>query len=181
MPFQNLVNYIPQYLGPSATHMVLLLILIVANSITWFALSIPLVWNVWALCVNVTTIESWEISRHETLIRRARASGGCLDAPGGRKVRITRQEFPYDVGILRNICQGMGGSPFSWLWPFAASFPHESGYQFETNGFEGKMTQFVHRLRTHISRPKAIVASSRPRSHSKTDENARATRATERK
>ena len=127
-----------QYLGPSATQMALLFVLIMTNSITWFALSILLLRTIWSLGANVTTIETWEIARHETLIRRARVSGGYLDGPDGIKVKVTRQEFPYDIGIVRNICQGMGSKPFSWLWPFAATLSNESGLQFETNGFEGK-------------------------------------------
>lgn len=127
----------PQYLGPSAIQMALLFLLIMTNSITWFALSILLLRTIWSLGTNVTTIETWEIARHETLIRRARASGGYLDGPDGIKVRVSRQEFPYDIGIVRNICQGMGSWPLSWLWPFAATLSNESGLQFETNGFEG--------------------------------------------
>jgi hypothetical protein len=53
-------------------------------------------------------IEGWEIERHETLLRRARHSGGFLDGPDGMKVRIKRQEFPYDIGIWNNLKQGMG-------------------------------------------------------------------------
>jgi hypothetical protein len=34
--------------------------------------------------------------------------GGYLDGPGGIKVKIERQEFPYDIGIWRNLKQGMG-------------------------------------------------------------------------
>lgn len=127
----------PQYLGPSAIQMALLFVLIMTNSITWFALSILLLRSIWSIGTNVTTIEAWEIERHETLLRRARVSGGYLDGPDGTKVRITRQEFPYDVGIFRNIRQGMGSRPFSWLWPLAATLSNESGLHFETNGFEG--------------------------------------------
>ena len=117
--------------------MALLFVLVMTNSITWFALSVLLLRSIWSLATNVTTIETWEIERHETLLRRARASGGYLDGPDGVKVRITRQEFPYDIGIIRNICQGMGSRPSSWLWPLATTLSNESGLQFETNGFEG--------------------------------------------
>ena len=59
---------------------------------------------------NMTTIEEWEIERHETLLRRAKVSGGFLYGPDGIEVRITQQEFPYDIGIWKNIVQGMGTS-----------------------------------------------------------------------
>lgn len=117
--------------------MVLLFIFSAINSITLFALALLLVRNMWTLGANVTTIEGWEIERHETLLRRARKSGGYLDGPDGMKVKITKQEFPYDIGILPNIRQGMNGSAFFWLWPMAATPSNESGLGFETNGFEG--------------------------------------------
>lgn len=110
---------------------------LVVNSITLFALTILLVRHIWCLGGNVTTIESWEIERHETLVRRARARGGYLEGPDGVRVRIRKQEFPYDIGILPNIRQGMGGSVLSWLWPLTATPSNESGLNFETNEFEG--------------------------------------------
>ena len=87
-----------------------LFILFVVNSFTVFALFILLVRTLWTLGSNTTTIEGWEIERHKTLLRRARHLGGYLDGPGGVKVRIKRQEFPYDIGIWANIKAGMGGS-----------------------------------------------------------------------
>ncbi|EFE38545.1 palmitoyltransferase with autoacylation activity Pfa4, putative [Trichophyton verrucosum HKI 0517] len=62
------------------------------------------------LGANETTIEGWEIERHRTLCRRARALGGYLEGPDGVKVWIKRQEFPYDIGVWNNIRDGMGGS-----------------------------------------------------------------------
>ena len=52
-------------------------------------------------------------------------------------MRIRKQEFPYDIGIWRNITQGMGGNPLTWLWPLARTPSAVHGLQFETNGFEG--------------------------------------------
>lgn len=77
---------------------------------TVFALFILLVRSLWSLLFNTTTIESWEIERHETLVRRARVLGGYLEGPGGKKIRIAKQEFPYDIGIWSNVKNGMGGS-----------------------------------------------------------------------
>ena len=88
----------------------------------------------------MTTIEHWEIDRHRTLTRRARAFGGYLDGPDGTKIRIVKQEFPYDIGIWANIKQGMGGGLFTWLWPFAFTPSVLSGLEFEVNGFEGRPT-----------------------------------------
>ena len=127
-----------KYLGPTARQMVFLLIFFVTNSLTLFALSILFVRNVWCLGANVTTIEGWEIERHQTLVRRARKLGGYLNGPDGQKIRLVKQEFPYDIGIYKNIRQGMGSSPWLWLWPFTSSPSHASGLDFETNGFEGR-------------------------------------------
>lgn len=105
---------------------------------------------------NTTTIESWEIERHETLVRRARVLGGSLEGPGGVNIVIRKQEFPYDIGVFSNLVQAMGDTLnvgsyhsrapldeltslqiISWFWPFAASPDRNSGWTFETNGFEG--------------------------------------------
>lgn len=117
--------------------MIFLFIFLVVNSVTLFALAILLARNFWCLGGNVTTIEGWEIERHETLVHRARKLGGYLNGPYGKKVRIQKQEFPYDIGFYQNIRQGMGSSPLLWFWPFAFTPSSESGLDFETNGFEG--------------------------------------------
>lgn len=114
-----------------------LLIFSLINSLLLIPVAIIFVRALWGLATNVTTIESWEIERHETLLRRSRVLGGFLDAPDGTRIRIRRQEFPYDVGIWTNVKHGMCGGPLSWLWPFAASAPLDGGLDFEVNGFEG--------------------------------------------
>jgi palmitoyltransferase len=85
-----------------------LFLLDVINTITLIALSVLLLRTVWGLMWNITTIEDWEIDRHETLLRRAKTMGGYLDGPDGIQVRIKRQEFPFDIGIWANMKQGMG-------------------------------------------------------------------------
>ncbi|KAJ5625464.1 hypothetical protein N7510_001773 [Penicillium lagena] len=126
------------YLGPSIVQLGHLAILFIVNSMTVFALFVLLVRTVWSLGSNTTTIESWEIERHATLIRRARVLGGYLDGPGGVRIHIKQQEFPYDIGIWANIKQGMGGSSnfISWFWPLAFTPNRSSGWDFEVNGFE---------------------------------------------
>ena len=123
--------------------MIFLLIFVVLNSVIVFALSILLVRNIWLLGSNMTTIEGWEMEKHEALIHRAKPFGGYLDGPDGVRVKISRHEFPYDVGIFRNIQLGMGGHIMLWLWPFAPTPNHESGLDFETNGFEGKFAVII--------------------------------------
>lgn len=126
--------------------MVFLFTFLIVNSITLLALSVLLARNLWCMGGNVTTIEGWEIERHETLVRRARVRGGYLDGPDGMKIRIRRQEFPYDVGIYQNIRHGMGGTPLLWLWPFTATPENGQGLKFETNGFEGSYQMAIHDL-----------------------------------
>jgi palmitoyltransferase len=99
-----------QYLGPSLPQLIHLFILLMTNSVTLFALSTLLVRALWSLGVNTTTIEGWEIDRHQALVRRARLLGGYAYGPDGIKVRVKKQEFPYDIGIWKNVKQGMGGS-----------------------------------------------------------------------
>ena len=113
--------------------------LFLLNSITLFALCIMFLRTIWSLITNVTTIESWEIERHETLLRRAKTFGGYLDGPDGTRIRIRKQEFPYDVGLWKNIVQGMSGGPLTRLWPLASTPSLSSGLYFEVNGFEGEL------------------------------------------
>ncbi|KAJ4330484.1 Palmitoyltransferase [Ascochyta clinopodiicola] len=128
---------LPSTLGPSLFQLAHLFTTLVVNSITLFALGILLLRNIWCLAVNTTTIEGWEIERHRTLLRRARTFGGYLTTPDGTSIRIKRQEFPFDIGILSNIAQGMGSAnPLSWLNPLASTPSLTSGLQFATNGFE---------------------------------------------
>lgn len=99
-----------KYLGPSVFQLTHLFILIVLNTLTLTILSILLLRTLWLFLQNTTTIESWEIERHEMLVQRARATGGYLTAPDGTQVRVRKQEFPYDLGFFKNMKEGMGGS-----------------------------------------------------------------------
>lgn len=123
-------------LGPTVQHMIGLFLLIIVNSLTLFLVGITFFRACYSLVCNVSTIESWEIERHEQLLRRAKVLGGYLDGPDGSRIRIRRQEFPYDIGILRNIAASMGSkNPLAWIFPLART-PATSGTAFDTNGFE---------------------------------------------
>jgi len=89
-------------------------------------------------------IESWEVERHEALVEKARYLGGYVHGPGGRRVRIQKQEFPYDIGIWKNLVQGMGGSNvLAWILPFGGGPENNSGWgPWEENGFEDEGTQW---------------------------------------
>ena len=60
------------------------------------------IYHIYCLCINQTTIESWEKDKVSTLIRRGRI----------RKVR-----YPYNVGTMRNIQVVLGRSPLLWCVP----------------------------------------------------------------
>ena len=99
--------------------------------------------TLWCLGSNTTTIEGWEIERHHTLLRRSRFTGGFLAAPGGQRVRINKQEYPWDIGIYSNVAQGMGSrNPLVWFWPFAPSLPLNGGTSFPDNGLEEPSTSW---------------------------------------
>ena len=125
--------------------------MLLLNSILLLAVGVTILRSLWSAWMNITTIESWEIERHETLLRRAKAFGGYLDGPNGIRMPIQKQEFPYDIGILENLNQAFGTGPLTWLWPLAPSPSNESGLAFEVNGFEGKMVQL--RVSSKLSRP----------------------------
>jgi palmitoyltransferase len=128
---------LPAYLGPPTWAMAHLLVLIVVNSVTLFALSILFVRAVYSLAINTTMIESWEIERQEALVERAKKTGGWVYGNGGQKVRIAYQEFPYDIGIWKNLVQGMGAANvLAWFLPFGGGPSIDSAASFEVNGFE---------------------------------------------
>ncbi|KGO66537.1 hypothetical protein PITC_012320 [Penicillium italicum] len=131
-------SHLPSYLGPTLGQLIHLFILLVVNSLTVFGLFVLLLRSLWSIGTNTTTIETWEIERHATLVRRARVLGGYLEGPGGIRVHIKKQEYPYDIGIWANIKQSMGGSAnfISWFWPLAATPDRRTGWEFETNDFE---------------------------------------------
>jgi palmitoyltransferase len=129
---------LPAYLGPPVWAMVHLFVLVLLNSIALFALSILLIRSIYSLAINTTMIESWEIERHEALVDRARKMGGYVYA-NGQKMRIERQEFPYDVGIWRNLCEGMGTDIVPlWFLPFGGAPGIQKAARYEVNGFEGE-------------------------------------------
>lgn len=121
------------------TQLAFLFILGAANTVLLLAMSVLFIRTIWCLGSNTTTIEGWEIERHKALLRRARTLGGSLPGPDDTQIRIVKQEFPWDLDILSNICQGMGTkNPIMWFFPFAPTLPIDSGLSFEDNGLEGE-------------------------------------------
>ncbi|KAG1169709.1 hypothetical protein G6F70_008178 [Rhizopus microsporus] len=82
-----------------------------------FAVGILSGYQFYCLLRNQTNIEAWERGKVETLIRRG---------------KILPVNYPFDIGIYKNICQVLGPNPLLWLWPQRAvgdglSFPVVSG------------------------------------------------------
>lgn len=114
-----------------------LMVLMVVNSFMLFVLIILLVSATHSLFINTTMIEAWEIERHDVLVEKARYLGGFVYGPGGKRIRMKRQEFPYDIGIWSNLVQGMGTKNLlAWFLPFGGEPANETGWDFEVNGFE---------------------------------------------
>lgn len=154
-----------QYLGPSPGQFIHLLILGVASFFAHVTLSILLLYSTYGLLMNVTTIEGWEIERHEALVERARRHGGYVYGPGGIEVRIQKQEFPYDVGLWRNVTLALGShNPVSWFWPFASTPSLRDAFIWELNGFEGKSSR-INGEKAKLMRCREVIAlaTARPR------------------
>jgi palmitoyltransferase len=120
------------------------MLLTLTTALLLLALSILLVTATQGLLTNTTMIESWEIERHEALVEKAKYLGGYVHGPGGRRVRIQKQEFPYDIGVWKNLVQGMGGGNIlAWFLPFGGGAENKFGWgPWEENGFEDESTQW---------------------------------------
>lgn len=95
------------------------------------------------MALNESSIETREMERHEVLLARAKNNGGYVYGPGGVRIPLIRQEFPYDIGIWKNIVQGMGtANPLRWFAPWEKGRSNESGWAFETNRFEDERTSW---------------------------------------
>jgi palmitoyltransferase len=128
---------LPSYLGPPVWALAHMMVLIGLNTLVLFGLLILFIHAAHSLATNTTMIENWEIERHEALVERARKNGGWVYASGGQKMRIESQEFPYDIGVWKNLVQGMGTwNVLMWFMPFGGAPKIEDAVGYEVNGFE---------------------------------------------
>ncbi|WFC98016.1 protein S-acyltransferase [Malassezia yamatoensis] len=77
--------------------------------------SLMMWYQMYLLSINATTIETHEQERVTRLIRRG---------------QIPYIEYPFDVGLWRNVTDVMGNNVLTWLWPF--SEPVHDGLSFST-------------------------------------------------
>lgn len=138
-----------------------------------FALTILLVTATWSLVTNTTMIEAWEIERHEALVEKAQRQGGYLYGPGGRRLRIKRQEFPYDIGVWKNLLQGMGTTNIlAWLLPFGGGPTNEVGWgPWEVNGFDDEGTEWPPIDPDKLPRPSPKIQDQDDNAFSRDDED----------
>ncbi|OLN86816.1 Palmitoyltransferase PFA4 [Colletotrichum chlorophyti] len=116
---------LPSYLGPSLPSLVHLTVLSLVCFFTSLALFILLFSTLRGWVLNETTIDGWELDRHAALCDRNARGGGdfwTFPGPDGKKLRLEKIEFPYDIGIFANLSQAMGTSnPLLWFFPLAGN------------------------------------------------------------
>lgn len=138
---------LPSYLGPSLPVLVHLTLLSLVCFFTSLALFILFFSTLRGWVLNETMIEGWELDRHTAVCDRNRRDGGefwSITGPDGKKMRLEKVEFPYDIGIFANLSQAMGTSnPILWFFPFAGN-PDISksgngvGWEWPENGLNTK-------------------------------------------
>ncbi|KAF9878641.1 dhhc zinc finger membrane protein [Colletotrichum karsti] len=121
---------LPSYLGPSLPALVHLTLLSLVCFFTSLALFILFFSTLRGWVLNETMIEGWELDRHTALCERSSGRNGhnndgdfwSVTGPDGRKLRLEKVEFPYDVGIFDNLAQAMGTrNVLMWFFPFAGN------------------------------------------------------------
>ncbi|KAM0245572.1 hypothetical protein ACHAQJ_010527 [Trichoderma viride] len=137
-------RHMPAHLGPTLPALVSLAMTGIVCSFTSLALGLMLMSTVQGWVLNRTTIEGWEVDRHEANIGRGSRDWWDMTGPDGEPIQFEHVEFPYDVGFFANMAQAMGTSNFLlWFFPLAGN-PRISktgagpGWTWEENGFNRK-------------------------------------------
>ncbi|KAI9490160.1 zf-DHHC-domain-containing protein [Zychaea mexicana] len=87
---------------PTTAEVILYVVEFALAIIVLFCVGMLCVYHLYCLARNQSTIEGWERSKVNRLIRRG---------------KISPVKYPFDVGFYRNICLVMGNNPLLWLWP----------------------------------------------------------------
>ncbi|KAL7796844.1 DHHC palmitoyltransferase domain-containing protein [Trichoderma ceciliae] len=137
-------RHMPAHLGPTLFALSSLTMTGIVCGMTSVALGFMLISTLQGFALNRTTIEGWEVDRHEANIGRGGRDWWDMTGPDGEKIRFEKVEFPYDIGFFANMAQAMGTSNFLfWLFPLAGN-PQISktgagaGWTWEENGFNRK-------------------------------------------
>ncbi|RCH82677.1 Palmitoyltransferase [Rhizopus stolonifer] len=87
---------------PNTLQIIFMVLNFVLAFIVVFCVGILTVYQLYCLSRNQSNIEAWERSKVEGLIRRG---------------KILPIQYPFDLGIYRNLCEVLGPQPLTWLWP----------------------------------------------------------------
>ncbi|ORZ23641.1 DHHC palmitoyltransferase-domain-containing protein [Absidia repens] len=87
---------------PTTTEVIFLVINFVLSIVVLFSVGILGGYHLYCLLRNQSTIEAWERGKVETLVRRR---------------KIPPFDYPFGLGIYKNICSVLGKNPLLWLWP----------------------------------------------------------------
>ena len=136
-------RHLPAYLGPSLPALSSLAVIGLVWSATTLALGIMLVTSGKACVLNRTSIEGWELEKHESLMERSKREWWDMKGADGKVIRIESTEFPYDVGFFANMAQAMGTkNPIWWFFPLAGNptlstdkHKERIGWTWPENGF----------------------------------------------
>ncbi|KAG5928464.1 hypothetical protein E4U42_000597 [Claviceps africana] len=137
-------RHLPAFLGPTLPALVGLTMCALVCLVASLALAIMLITTTKNWLYNCTTIEGWQLERHEAMLERGGRDWWGLHDADGKKVRIERVEFPYDLGFFTNMSQAMGTSNvILWLLPFCpgpkvGENGTGTGWDWEENGFNRK-------------------------------------------
>ncbi|KAI9317953.1 DHHC palmitoyltransferase-domain-containing protein [Dichotomocladium elegans] len=89
-------------LEPDTFEAVVLMIEFLLTSVILFSVGVLNLYQFYCLARNQTTIEAWERTKVNRLIRKG---------------KISLVHYPFDIGVYQNICSVLGSNPLLWLWP----------------------------------------------------------------
>ena len=107
-------------LEPTTTEVIFLVLNFVLAFIVLFCVGALSLYQLYCLSMNRSAIESWECGNVEKLVRRG---------------KIKPVEYPFDMGLYRNICDVLGSNPLLWLWPQKLQ---SDGLTFPVRDYTGK-------------------------------------------
>ncbi|ORX47477.1 zf-DHHC-domain-containing protein [Hesseltinella vesiculosa] len=87
---------------PTKTEVIFLTLNFVLDMIVLFCVGILSGYHLYCLARNQSTIESWERGKVETMIRRG---------------KILPFDYPFSLGVYKNICSVLGNNPLLWFVP----------------------------------------------------------------
>ena len=90
------------YTRPSTTEMVFIVLNYLMSLPVFLLVLFIALQHTWYMAGNMTTIESWEIDRMSTMVRRG---------------VIPYMRYPFDIGFWGNVTAVLGPNPFTWMLP----------------------------------------------------------------